>query len=68
MNLDQHPKRGILKDIDKTALLYMRDSGMTNQEIADSTGCCYATIYKILRKQPPGMKNPAHRRRSRKYR
>lgn len=58
MNLDQHPKRGILKDIDKTALLSMRDSGMTNQEIADSIGCCYATICKILGKQPPGMRKP----------
>lgn len=58
MNLDQHPKRGILKDIDKTTLLSMRDSGMTNQEIADSVGCCYATICKILGKQPPGMRKP----------
>lgn len=56
MNLDQHPKRGILKDIDKTALLSMRDSGMTNQEIADSIGCCYATVSRILGKQPPGMR------------
>lgn len=56
MNLDYHPKRGILKDIDKTALLSMRDSGMTNQEIADSVGCCYATISKILGKQPPGIR------------
>lgn len=56
MNLDQHPKIGILKDIDKTALLSMRDSGMTNQEIADSIGCCYATVSRILGKQPPGMR------------
>ena len=58
MNLDHNPRRGILKDIDKTALLSMRDSGMTNQEIADSVGCCYATICKILGKQPPGMTKP----------
>lgn len=56
MNLENHPKRGILKDIDKTTLLQMRESGMTNREISESIGCSLQTIYRIIGKQPKGMK------------
>lgn len=55
MNLEQHPKRGILKDVSKQELLQMRKDGLCNQEIADKVGCSYATIYNILGKQPPEM-------------
>lgn len=57
MNLDNHPKRGVLKDIDKTTLLRMREDGLSNREIADQIGCSYATIVKILGKQPKGMRH-----------
>lgn len=59
MNLNQHPKRGILKDIDKATLVRMRQEGMSNQEIADHVGCSYQTIRNILGKQPPGMRRQA---------
>lgn len=56
MNLTNHPKRGILKDIEKITLLQMRENGMANRDIAQAIGCSAATIYRILGKQPDGIR------------
>lgn len=48
MNLDQHPKRGILKDVDISTLLRMRDEGMTQREIAECFGVSQNTISKKI--------------------
>lgn len=46
---------GLIKDMDKTTLLKMRDEGMTNMEIAKSLGCSYQSIFKLIGKQPKDM-------------
>lgn len=65
MNLDHHPKRGVLKDIDKSSLLRMRQDGMTNQEIADACECCYTTVVRIIGKQPPKAERDRYREQRR---
>lgn len=48
MSLDFHPKRGLIKDVDISTLLKMRDEGMSQKEIADAFGVCQTTIsYKL---------------------
>ena len=56
MNLENPPKRSVLKDIDKTTMIKMREDGMANRDIAQSIGCSVTTIYNILGKQPDGIR------------
>ena len=60
MNLDNHPKRGILKDIDMNTLMRMRtEEGMSNREIAEKVGVTYEAIHRIIGKQPKGIRYSA---------
>ena len=50
----ENARRGLMKDMDKTQLLRMRDEeGMTIGEIALRVGCSRATIHKILGPMTP---------------
>lgn len=42
----------LLKEISVSEMLEMRDSGMTNREIAKSLGISYAYVLKLIGKQP----------------
>lgn len=44
--------RGFMKDMNRTDLLKMRDSGMGNAMIAKSVGCSAKTIFDIIGPQP----------------
>lgn len=57
MNLDQHPKRGLLKDVDISTLRRMHDEGMTQREIAECFGVSQNTISKKIGK--PGIRPPS---------
>lgn len=48
--------RGLLKDISISELKSMRESGMTNMDIANSLGVGYQTIYRLLGRQPKGVR------------
>ena len=41
-------KRSILKDISVDELLKMREAGMSNRDIANALGICYATVLKYI--------------------
>lgn len=45
-------KKRLLDDVLVEELLRMRESGMTNNDIATSLGVCYGTIYKAIGPQP----------------
>ena len=49
-------RRSVLSDVSISELLSMRDSGMSNQEIADSLGCSYYTVLRLIGKQPKEMR------------
>ena len=50
----ENARRGLMKDMDKTQLLRMRDEeGMTINEIALRAGCSRATVQKILGPMTP---------------
>lgn len=60
MNLDNHPQRGVLKDIDLGTLMRMRtEDGMSNREIAEKVGVTYETIHRLTGKQPKGIRYSA---------
>lgn len=44
------------KDMDPGELIKMRETGMTNKEIADSLGVHYETVLKLIGKQPKGLR------------
>ena len=48
--------KSLMKDVSVSDLLVMRDSGMTNKEIASALDVSLATIYKYIGAQPPQMK------------
>lgn len=52
----------ILRDISVNELMKMRESGMTNQDIANTLDVGVSTIYRYIGAQPPGM------RKKREYR
>ena len=53
----ENARRGLMKDMDKTQLLRMRDEeGMTINEIALRVGCSRATVQKILGPMTPEQK------------
>lgn len=41
-------KRSLLKDVSVDELRHMRESGMTNQDIANSLGVSRMTVYKYI--------------------
>lgn len=45
-------RRSLLKDVSISELMSMRDSGMSNAEIADSLGVSYATVLHAIGRQP----------------
>lgn len=45
-------RKSLLKDVSRDEMLKMRESGMTNQDIAQALGVSYATIYAYLGAQP----------------
>ena len=48
--------KSLLKDVSISELLGMRDSGMTNRDIANTLDVSIATIYKYIGAQPPQMR------------
>ena len=54
---NQHPKRKLLADMDKTQLLKMReDQQMSNSEIALAVGCSEMTVYRAIGPMPLEMR------------
>ena len=51
----ENVKRGLLKDMDKTTLLNMRNGGMSNVAIAKSLGCSNSTVTNLIGPMPPDM-------------
>ena len=52
--------RKILKDLSKDELLNMRESGMTNTDIANALDISYASVYRLIGKQPSSMRCSPH--------
>lgn len=50
--------RKLLADFTMDELLSMRDNGMSNRDIANTTGVSLATIYKHLGPQPAALRKP----------
>ena len=48
--------KGILKEISIDELMKMRESGMTNQDIANSLDIGISTVYRYIGAQPPGIR------------
>ena len=48
--------KSLMKDISVSDLLGMRDSGMTNRDIASALDVSLATIYRYIGAQPPKMR------------
>lgn len=46
---------GFMKDMDKTALLKMREEGLSNLQIARKIACSPTTIYNLIGRQPTWM-------------
>lgn len=46
---------GFIKDMDKTALLKMREEGLSNQQIANRVGCSNSSIRNLIGSQPKEM-------------
>lgn len=46
----------LYKDLSKSELLSMRESGMSNREIADSLAVSYNTVLRLIGKQPNGLR------------
>ena len=62
MNLGNHPKRKIIDDVSISEMLRMREDGMSNREIAETLGCCYATVTKHIGRQ--GFRSPNRQTRT----
>ena len=48
--------KSLLKEVSREELLTMRESGMTNRDIANSLDVSIATIYRHIGAQPPGLR------------
>lgn len=48
--------KSLLNEVSRDELLSMRESGMTNQDIANTLGVSINTIYRHIGAQPPGMR------------
>lgn len=48
-------RRKFMQDLSRSELMSMRDTGMSNADIAQSLGCSVAMVYKLIGKQPPEM-------------
>ncbi|MCR5826370.1 MAG: hypothetical protein K6G54_07375 [Oscillospiraceae bacterium] len=44
--------RNLMKDVSIDEMMRMRESGMTNQDIANALGCSYSAVYNRIGKQP----------------
>lgn len=49
----------ITSEISQNELLHLREDGMSNAEIAKSLDLSYATVLRMIGKQPPGMRRPS---------
>lgn len=52
-------RRALYKDIDPGSLIEMRNSGMSNAEIAGALDVSYNTILRLIGKQPRGCRKPS---------
>ena len=48
--------KSLHKDLDRSELEYMREGGMTNQDIANALGVSLSTIYRYIGAQPQGFR------------
>lgn len=48
-------RRKFIQDLSRSELMSMRETGMSNADIAQSLGCSVGTVYKLIGKQPPEM-------------
>lgn len=55
-------RKKLRDDINEAELLSMRDEGMSNQEIAESLDVSYATVLRLIGKQPLGMRGSVKNR------
>lgn len=52
--------RKLLNDLSIDELLGMRNSGMTNMDIANALDISYASVYRLIGKQPASMRASSH--------
>ena len=52
--------RKLLSDLSIDELLGMRNSGMTNTDIANALDISYASVYRLIGKQPASMRASSH--------
>jgi len=52
--------RKLLSDLSIDELLGMRNSGMTNTDIANALDISYASVYRLIGKQPASMRASCH--------
>ena len=52
--------RKLLKDLSIDELLGMRNAGMTNTDIANALDISYASVYRLIGKQPGSMRASSH--------
>ena len=49
-------RRKLMDEVSISEMLELRAEGATNQEISDRLECSLPTVYKHIRKQPPGLR------------
>ena len=51
----------LLSEVSQSELLHMRESGMSNKEIANALDVSYQTVLRVIGKQPPNLRRPEPR-------
>lgn len=48
----------IMHEVSISELMHLRDQRLSNREIAEKLDCSVETVYRLIGKQPPGIRAP----------